>query len=201
LIDIFDYLSSEKYQVVLENDDFKIFYVENAMLNQEKFISVINKTEQTTVFLHTRDQKREIGRFEKKSYAIGLVIVLCYKHFEIENESNFEIDELKVAVKSLDFDKIVELISKDCRQEYFSILDYKDNAICMVKNEDSYDVYYNYRSTKKEILQEASLLRASIVTRNYAKLLLIFNELFYKITVGLSLDNELYETYIECYLF
>lgn len=201
MINLFDYINPENYQVIIENGTSKIYHVENAMINQEKFISVMDEAEQTVIFIHNRDEIKRIASFRNKTDALGLAIILCHKYFETINHSEFEMDELREASSQHDIEEITKIISNDCLGRYFSIFGFKDNAICMVKNEKSFDVYLTYGNVNKEILKEASLFRASIITRNYAKLLEKFYEIYQKISGELSSTSELRQVYLEHYLF
>lgn len=199
MINILDYLNSAQYNVSEDINSTRIYHIENEMVNPEKFISLEGNAQRIGVFIHNRNEKKNIANFENRNDALGLSIILCYKYFEPIVQ--FDLDEIREATNLEDINKIITIIRQDCKEEYFKVLGEQDKSICMVKNENSFDVYLKYGNENKEILKDASLFRASIVTRNYAKLLETFNEVFSLISNNLTSKVILHKIFLEYYMF
>ena len=201
MIDLFDYLDSKKYNVISEKRNIKIFRLENDLINQEKFIMLTEQSEQTVVFVHSRDDVHEIASFVHTADALALAIVLCYKHFESVDQTGLDLDELRTASNMCDLKKISEILSAGCREKYFSMLEFREHAICLIRNQNLFDVYLTYGNTNMEIVKDVTLYRASIVTSNYAKLLQRFDQLFFEISGKLTKGSRLYKEFLVYFLF
>lgn len=194
-------MDSKRYKLNEVKNGLEIYHIESGMLNQEKFIRIVSNNRGFIIYLISRDNIQEIGLFAKKELAIGVIVILCHKLFERLSENNSKIRELRVAANSYDMNKIDEIIESECRKQFYSVLSLKNNAICIVKNNNSYNVYYKNLNVDKEIVVDVGFSRAIIVTRNFARLLQNYDELYNWISKSLSFEEDYYITILEYYLF
>lgn len=199
MINILDYLNPVRFSVSENVESTKIYHLENGIVNPEKYISLKWNTQKIGVFVHNRNEIKNIANFENRNDALGLCVILCYKYFEPVVQ--YDLDEIREAAKLEDINEIIMIIRKNCKDEYFKVLGEQDRSICMTQNENSYDVYIKYGNDNREILKNASLFRASIVTRNYAKLLETFNEVFGLISNQLTDKEKMYKTFLNYFIF
>jgi len=132
--------------------------------------------------------------------ATAVVFVLCHKLFE-RPERNNDLERLKSAASSRDFNKMSKAIEAECRSKFFSLGQYKDKSICMIEENECYKVIYKNSNFEKVILSGVGLNRAALVTRNYACLLQNFDSIYKWLLNELRVSKTNYSSLLEYYLF
>lgn len=150
--------------------------------------------------IFSRNNKKEIGIFKDELMATAVVFILCQKFFE-RPKRNSDLERLKSAAISHDYYKISKEIEVECRSKFFSLGQYKDNTICMIKENECYKVIYKDNSFEKVILSGVGIKRAVLVTRNYACLLQNFDGIYKWLLNELGVTKINYLSLLEYYLF
>ena len=201
MINIFNVLDANKYEVKKIKNGIEIYYIENEMLYQNKFIRLIHEENREIVYLISRGNHKEIGVFQKRILALSIIIILCYKNFERGPENSVIKREIIKAAESNDIKGVLEIIENECDDRFYEIFNFKKNTVCIIKNNNSYNVYYKSFNEDKEIVTDASLGRAFIVLLNYTKLLENYDKLYKEISSSFGFEENYYYTILEYYMF
>lgn len=191
-------LNSSNYKILNIDNGIELYYIENGMLFQERFFRLLNSNTDKVVYEISRDQIKKVGSFSDDAVAYSVLIILFYKSFELVQENNEQKRKLR---KADSVQSACNIISQNCDEKFYSIFTYKDNAICLIKNNELYNVFYKCTDETVEIATDVNLGRAFVITMNYANLLRNFNSIFEKLSLKTALNNDDYYCLLKLYLF
>lgn len=194
-------MNSKEYKLIQKGDKIELFHIENEMINQETYLRITMKDNNYLLHMIMRADKRFIGLFPNEKLLISVIVVWCYRFFEEYEENNSILSELRQAAELNDRNRIIKLLQSECDEKFYSISGLKNNAICLVKNEDLYDVYYRNTDIMRIIVEGADFRRAIVVVRNFAKLLQKYDEMYHSLAERLSFSQDYYLTILEIYFF
>ena len=178
-----------------------LYHIENNMVNQESYLRITMKDNNYLLHRIMRADERLIGSFPNEELLIGVIVVYCYQFYERYNEDNSINSKLREAAELNDGTKITKLLQSECDDKFYSIAGVKNNAICLVKNEDFYDVCYYNTGIMRKVVEGADFRRAIVVVKNYTKLLQKYDEMYYSLAERLSFTQDYYLTILEYYFF
>lgn len=200
LIDKFSTLDTNRYKILSKGNTIEVYLIENGMLFQDKFFRMINIEKKTSIYAISRGSEQEIGVFQEETLAIAVLIILCYKNFERNQENSAIKRELRKVAEKNDIQRAIEIIKGECKDGFYSIFTLKENAICLIDNNGVYGVYYKNHYEIKEIINNVKLSKAFVATFNYANLLKCYDDIYKRIALSLSLNKEDYYKLIKFYM-
>lgn len=201
MINNIEILDSDKYKILNRENGIKVYNIQDGMTFQEKFYTLINVNDSIAIYEVSRDIEKEIGIFKDYKFAIGVLIVLCCKKFERPSENNEIIRKLRGYAEENNIELSCQILKKECDEKFYSIFSFKENAICLIKENDTYNIYYKSKTDEKIIISATKLSRAFVVTYNYAKMLKYYDSIYNEKISKLNLDKESYNKLLEYYVF
>lgn len=200
MINIYKVLDKNKYKIIQTESGFKVHYVKNNMLNQEIYLRIEKKLNKNILYSVSRDIHKEIGEFNDETIAMSVIIVLCYKYFESVPDDIVIKKIIREAADKNDMKIIDEIFRTQCQQCYYEIFNLKEGAMCIIKNDNLFNVCYYSKSCKLDVLTNVEFKRAIVVLFNYVKKLKIYDELYENLRFSYKFNDVYYYKLIKYYL-
>lgn len=182
------------------NENYEICHIEDGRPNQEKLIKVNLVGVIYKLSIYSRDEVKSVYESCNKSEIMLMTILLCNKLFSrVENNVTI-LRELRAEAKLMNVNKIENILNGEIDEALYGLNVKKNNAICIVSQEDKYGVFYYSETMNLAIIENVSFSRGIVVMRNYALLLAEFIESYKQVAIELDSKNENYDILLRVYL-
>ena len=200
MINIYDFLDINNYKIIDTDSEINIHYKQNGTINQENYLKLIFEHNHQVIYYVSRGELQKIGTFTDKMLATLILVAKCYKTFERVPINNQVKTNLYTKATSNEIQAALEIIKNECHSQFYEIFSFKQHAICLIKNGDLFDVFYNGINECKDLAIKVKFSRAIIVLLNYTKLLESYYTLYDRIFV-IDKDKKYYNTILKYYMF
>lgn len=129
-----------------------------------------------------------------------ITILLCNKLFsKVENNAAI-VRELRAEARLMNVNEIENILKGELDESLYGLNVKKNNAICIVSQEDKYAVIYYSETMNLTFIENVSFSRGIVIMRNYALLLAEFVESYKQVAIKLDSKNENYDALLRVYL-
>lgn len=201
MINNIEILDSDKYKIFNIENGIELHNVEKGSIFGEIFYKLIYVNDSILIYEVSRGNEKLIGTFKEEKFAVGVLVVLCCKNYENLKQDNEILERLRGYAKENNIDLCLEILKKECGEKSYSVFSFKENAICLINENDTYNIYYKSKTDEKMIVSGARLSRAFVVTYNYAKMLKYYDSIYNEKISKLNLEEESYNKLLEYYIF
>lgn len=192
---IFEPLLQKKHKTIQKDSCISLHNINNDMVECENYVKCKKTEKGWNVYRQSRNSEYLAGTFNNEIYALCVMYFIHARNYESEDRNNAFLMELKKYTED-ELDFISNKIAKECETEHFSLNNFKEDSICLEKEDEKYNIFYYGEKNKLYILKRIEFDRAIVVVYNYAILLKSFKQLYKK---AISIEPTIKDNYEELF--